>query len=79
MKRQGASRVESQCDIDADGGYAAPFYADFDGDGVKDLLVGQFNDGSCHVYKNIGTNEKPQFAKPAWLKAGGDYAYVGFG
>ncbi len=66
-------------DIDADGGYAAPAFGDIDGDGIKDLLVGQFKDGSCRVYKNTGTNEKPDFAKWTWLKAQGDYAHVGYG
>lgn len=31
--------------IDTDTGHAAPFVGDFDGDGVRDLLVGQFGDG----------------------------------
>ncbi|HEX8522495.1 MAG TPA: hypothetical protein VF669_09590 [Tepidisphaeraceae bacterium] len=66
-------------DVDAEGGYAAPAFGDVDGDGVKDLLVGQFKDGSCKVYKNVGTNEKPNFAKWVWLKAQGDYAHVGYG
>lgn len=66
-------------DIDAEGGYAAPCYGDVDGDGVKDLLVGQFNDGSCKFYKNAGTNEKPVFNKWIWLRSRGDYAHVGYG
>ena len=66
-------------DIDAEGGYAAPCYGDVDGDGVKDLLVGQFKDGSCKFYKNAGTNEKPVFNKWIWLRSRGDYAHVGYG
>jgi opacity protein-like surface antigen len=66
-------------DIDAEGGYAAPAFGDIDGDGIKDLLVGQFKDGSCKFYKNTGTNQKPDFAKWVWLKAQGDYAHVGYG
>ena len=31
--------------IDTEIGHAAPFVCDFDGDGLKDLLVGQFGDG----------------------------------
>ena len=48
--------------IDTDVGHAAPFVGDFDGDGVNDLLVGQFGDGICRVFRNTGTNAKPVLA-----------------
>lgn len=32
--------------IDVTTGHAAPYVLDFDGDGVKDLLVGEFGDGT---------------------------------
>ena len=36
-------------------GWACPCWADMDGDGKKDLLVGQFNGGKkFSVYKNLG-------------------------
>jgi hypothetical protein len=54
-------------------GYAAPCWADIDGDGKKDLLVGQFNGGKIHVYKNLGDNK---LAPREWLKAGGAVAEV---
>jgi hypothetical protein len=54
-----AVRVESP-------GYAAPCWADIDGDGKKDLLVGQFSQGKIRVYKNLGGNK---LAAGAWLKA----------
>ncbi len=47
-------------------GYAAPCWADIDGDGKKDLLVGQFNQGKIRVYKNLGGGK---LAAGAWLKA----------
>ena len=31
-----------------------PCWADIDGDGKKDLLVGQFNQGKIRVFKNLG-------------------------
>jgi hypothetical protein len=56
-----AVRVESP-------GWAAPCWADIDGDGKKDLLVGQFNQGKIRVYKNLGGGK---LAAGAWLKADG--------
>ena len=54
-------------------GYAAPCWADVDGDGQKDLLVGQFNKGKIRVYKNLG---KAKLAAGTWLQAEGDVAEV---
>ncbi len=54
-------------------GYAAPCWADLDGKGVKDLLVGQFSGGKIKVYKNLG---KGKFAAGEWLKAGGQVAEI---
>ena len=57
--------------IDTDIGHAAPFVADFDGDGVKDLLVGQFGVGILWFYKNVGTNSHPKYAAGVKFKNGG--------
>ena len=56
--------------IDTDVGHAAPFVGDFDGDGVKDLLVGQFGEGVLWVYRNEGTNARPKLAAGAKFKDG---------
>jgi len=48
--------------IDTDVGHAAPFVGDFDGDGVRDLLVGQFGEGILWIFRNEGTNAKPVLA-----------------
>jgi hypothetical protein len=56
--------------IDTAVGHAAPFVADFDGDGVKDLLVGQFGDGILWIYRNVGTNAEPKFAAGVQFKDG---------
>lgn len=61
-----AVRVESP-------GYAAPCWADIDGDGRKDLLVGQFAGGRIRVYRNLGDNK---LAAGEWLKAEGAVAEV---
>ena len=54
-------------------GYAAPCWADIDADGIKDLLVGQFNQGKIKVYKHEGD---AQFATGSWLEAGGKTAEI---
>ncbi|MEM7453917.1 MAG: hypothetical protein AAF456_06125 [Planctomycetota bacterium] len=48
--------------VDTDIGHAAPYMYDFDGDGVRDLLVGQFGQGILTIYRNTGTNSTPEFA-----------------
>jgi len=56
--------------IDTDIGHAAPCVADFDGDGVRDLLVGQFGDGLLWIYRNEGTNAEPELAAGVKFKEG---------
>lgn len=57
--------------IDTDVGHAAPLVCDFDGDGVRDLLVGQFGDGILWIYRNEGTNAEPRLGKGRKFKGGG--------
>jgi hypothetical protein len=54
-------------------GYACPCWADIDGDGKKDLLVGQFNGGKIRVYKNLGVGK---LGAGDWLKADGAAAQI---
>jgi opacity protein-like surface antigen len=54
-------------------GYACPTWADVDGDGKKDLIVGQFAKGKMQVFKNLGDLK---FAAGEWLKAEGQVAEV---
>jgi hypothetical protein len=61
-----AIRVESP-------GYAAPCWTDIDGDGKKELLVGQFNGGKIQVFKHFGERK---FATGEWLRAEGKTAEV---
>jgi hypothetical protein len=61
--------------IDVDQGEAAPLFVDFDGDGLRDLLVGQF-EGRLRIYKNIGTAQAPKFDGFTWFQAGGKDARV---
>ena len=56
--------------IDTEEGHAAPFVGDFDGDGIRDLLVGQYGDGALWIFRNVGTNEKPVLAAGKKFKEG---------
>jgi hypothetical protein len=77
----GAAEFQPPVRLTADGapvrvenpGYAAPCWADIDGDGRKDLLVGQFHDGKIRVYRNLGDGK---LAAGEWLKAEGAVAEV---
>ena len=62
--------------INVDIGHAAPFFADFDGDKVLDLLVGQFGEGKLRVYRNLGTDAEPKFGDVSWFEAGGELGTV---
>lgn len=57
--------------IDTEIGHAAPFVCDFDGDGVQDLLVGQFGNGQLWIFRNEGTNAQPKLAAGVKFKEGG--------
>lgn len=58
-------------------GYAAPFVGDFDMDGRRDLLVGQFVDGKMRIFLNRGTNEAPEFgADYVWFQDGAETGRV---
>ena len=58
-------------DIDV-GWYASPFYYDWDGDGIKDLVTGQYSGpGNVRFYKNYGTNSNPSYSSFQYLYADG--------
>ena len=56
-------------------GHSGPWIADVDGDGVNDLVVGDFS-GVFRFYRNIGSNAQPRYAKAVNLQAGGVDAKV---
>jgi hypothetical protein len=53
-------------------GYACPSWADWDGDGKADLLVGQFSKGAITVYRGEGVdaNGHPKLAAGKPLMSG---------
>jgi len=51
------------------GSFAAPSVADWNGDGKKDLLVGD-GEGYIHLYLNISTNGEPQLIPSGKVKLG---------
>jgi hypothetical protein len=57
--------------IDVDVGHAAPFFADFDGDKLPDLLVGQFGGGKLRIFRNEGSSAEPKFVRSAWFQCAG--------
>jgi len=54
-------------------GFASPCWADIDGDGKKDLLVGQFAGGKIKMWKGLGNGK---LAEGRWVQAGGKPAEV---
>ncbi len=51
--------------------FPTPCAYDWDGDGKKDLLVGQFSSGKIHLLLNSGTDNAPVFSSKSFLQAGG--------
>ncbi len=62
-------------DCGAQWGHAGPCYEDVDGDGLRDLLVGDFS-GKFQFYRNQGSDAEPQFELGMPLQAGGVDAEV---
>jgi len=48
-----------------------PCVVDWDGDGLKDLIIGQFSSGKIRFYPNSGSNANPVFTTYTFLQAGG--------
>ncbi len=56
--------------IDVNVGHLVPAVLDWNEDGKKDLIVGQFSGGKIRLYLNCGTDSEPVFKKFTYLQAG---------
>jgi hypothetical protein len=56
-------------------GHSGPWVEDVDGDGKRDLVVGDFS-GFFRLYRNEGTNRGPRYAAAVNIQAGGADAQV---
>jgi len=56
--------------------HAAPYFADFCGNGLPDLIVGEFHGGRMWVYKNVGKPGQPKFDKREPVIASGEQACI---
>ena len=51
--------------------YGSPYAYDWNSDGKKDLVCGQFSYGYVSFYPNTGTNDNPSFTTFSYLQANG--------
>jgi len=65
--------------INVEVGHLVPVAVDWNEDGRKDLLVGQFKDGKIGLYLNEGTDKAPKLKFAEYLKAGGEEISLPFG
>jgi len=56
--------------IDVEVGHLVPCVTDWNNDGKKDLIVGQFSGGKIRLYLNQGTDSEPKFKDFTYLRAG---------
>jgi hypothetical protein len=67
--------VDGVIDSGESWGHSGPWVEDVDGDGLRDLVVGDFS-GLFRLYRNDGTNQKPHYAAAVNLQGGGVDAKV---
>jgi len=67
--REGIKLQADGKDIDVRVGHLVPTVTDWNGDGKKDLVVGQFLGGKIRVYLNNGTDKAPVLKDFSLLRA----------
>jgi len=61
------------------GSNGSPFVFDWNSDGRKDLLLGQYTEGRIRFYANTGTNNNPAFGTFTYLQADGSDIILSYG
>lgn len=61
------------------GWYGAPLMYDWDGDGAKDLITGQFTGGYIRYYRNLGPDSSPVFNGFSYFTASGGQITLPYG
>lgn len=69
--QQGMKIMAADKPIDIEVGHLVPCVTDWNSDGKKDLIVGQFADGAIRLYLNEGTDAEPVFNDFSFLQADG--------
>jgi hypothetical protein len=78
----GAEAPELQAGIQlSQAGYyhSAPEVADWNGDGKKDLVIGEFYNADVRVFPNTGTDAAPAFLGSSLVKASGTNIQLNYG
>ena len=52
-------------------GHANPLITDWNGDGLKDLIVGQYSGAKLRYYQNSDSNDSPMFGDFSYMQADG--------
>jgi len=58
--------------IDVEVGHSIPTVGDWNNDGKKDLITGEFSEGKILLFLNQGADAKPVFKDFEYMKAGGE-------
>ena len=69
--REGVKLQADGKTIDVEVGHLVPCALDWNGDGAKDLIVGQFSGGRIRLYLNHASDAEPKLGASTFLKAGG--------
>ncbi|MFC1554869.1 FG-GAP repeat domain-containing protein [candidate division KSB1 bacterium] len=67
----GVQVLASGTPVDVETGHSVPAVGDWNNDGKKDLITGQFSGGKIRLYLNNGTDAEPVFNDFKYMKAGG--------
>ncbi len=69
--REGVKLEADDKPIDVEIGHLVPCVTDWNDDGLKDMIVGQFSGGKIRLYLNQGADNAPKFKNFTYLEAGG--------